>query len=91
MLKIIEIVAKGKMYIDIIQSFLVKVEEYIPAGTQISFLNKTIDAINKIQEVLDIVEKYLAYIPSGLSEEDLPEDLKAAIKKFEEEQGELFC
>lgn len=83
MLKIIEIVAKGKIYIDIIQSFLVKVEEYIPVGTQISFLNKAIDAINKIQEVLDIVEKYLAYIPTNLSEEDLPEDLKAAIEKFE--------
>lgn len=83
MLKIIEIVAKGKIYIDIIQSFLQKVEDFIPEGTQISFLNKAKEAIDKIQAILDIVEKYLAYIPTNLSEEDLPEDLKAAIEKFE--------
>ena len=84
MLKIIEIVIKAKEYIFIIQDLLAKIEKYIPAGTQISFILKLQNAIDKIQAALDIIQKYLEFIPSTLSEEDLPEDLKAAIERFEE-------
>lgn len=84
MLKIIEVIIKGKEYLFLIQDLLNKIEKYIPAGTQISWIIKFQDYIDKIQLALDIVEKYIDMIPTGLSEQELPEDIKALIAKFDE-------